>query len=307
MKILVTGGAGFIASNVADAFIAQRHDVAIIDNLSTGLAKNINPNARFYEVDIRDADAVNRVFGEFKPEVIDHHAAQIDVRKSTDDPVFDAQTNILGSLNLLRAAMAHRVKKVIYASSGGATYGEPEYLPADEKHPIRPLCEYGVSKHTVEHYLFTYGVNYGLNYTTLRYANVYGPRQNVHGEAGVIAIFTGRMLAGESAKIFGNGEAVRDYTFVGDVVAANLLALDKGERTAVNIGTGVGTSVNEIFRLLAASTGYTQPAVYEPARLGEIDRVYLDPSLAKEVLGWTPRVPIAEGIQRTVEYVRVHG
>ncbi|HEY3418300.1 MAG TPA: NAD-dependent epimerase/dehydratase family protein [Armatimonadota bacterium] len=306
MRILVTGGAGFIASNVADAFINEGHEVAIVDNLSTGLAENLNPKARFYQVDMRDAEALGKVFAEFQPEAIDHHAAQIDVRKSTDDPVFDAQTNILGSLNLLRLAVKQGVRKIVYASTGGAIYGEPAYLPADEQHPVRPLCEYGISKHTVEHYLYTYGVNFDLHYTVLRYGNVYGPRQNPHGEAGVIAIFTGRMLAGSPVTIFGSGDAVRDYVFVGDVVRANMQALTRADRDIVNIGTGVGTSVNELARLLAEATEYPLTPTHAPERLGEVQTIYLNVAHAAEVLDWRPEVNIADGIRRTVEYQKAY-
>ncbi|MHB9025724.1 MAG: NAD-dependent epimerase/dehydratase family protein [Armatimonadota bacterium] len=306
MRILVTGGAGFIASNVVDAFLGEGHEVAIVDNLSSGLAENINPRARFYQVDLRDAEGLGKAFAEFQPEIIDHHAAQIDVRKSTDDPVFDAQTNILGSLNLLRLALKHGVRKIVYASTGGAIYGEPAYLPADERHPVQPLSEYGISKHTVEHYLYAYGVNYDLHYTILRYGNVYGPRQNPHGEAGVIAIFTGRMLAGSPVTIFGAGAAIRDYVYVGDVVRANLQALTRGDREIVNIGTGVGTSVNELAQLLATATGYSLEPAHAPERLGEVSTIYLDVQHAAQALEWRPEVTIADGIRRTVDYQRAY-
>lgn len=306
MRVLVTGGAGFIGSHVVDALIGEGHQVAILDNLSTGLLVNVNPAAAFVKADIRDVGTVASLFEGFHPQCVMHHAAQIDVCKSTDDPVFDAESNVLGSLNLLRHAVAHDVEKFIYASSGGAVYGEPEYLPADERHPIRPISEYGVSKHAVEHYLHVYGMNYGLNYTVLRYANVYGPRQNVHGEAGVVAIFTGRMLEQQPVTIYGTGEATRDYVYVGDVAQANLLALTRGDRAVVNIGTGVGASVNTLYQLLAAVTDYDIPPSYAPSRVGEIERTYLANDLAAEVLGWHPQVCLAEGIRRTVDFVRVH-
>ncbi len=306
MRILVTGGAGFIGSNVADAFLAAGHEVAVLDNLSTGLAANLSPQARFYQVNLRDHAGVEQVIADFQPQIVDHHAAQIDVRKSTEDPIFDAETNILGSLNLLQSCLRHKIEKVIYASTGGAVYGEPRYLPADEEHPAQPIAEYGISKHTVEHYLTAYGLNYGLNYTILRYANVYGPRQNVHGEAGVIAIFTGRMLQGLPVTIYGTGEAVRDYVFVGDVARANLIALTRGDREIINIATGAGTSVNTLFHLLADATGYPLAPNYAAARVGEIDCTYLDPTRAGKVLDWQPGMSIAAGIARTVDYVRRH-
>ena len=246
MKILVTGGAGFIASHVVDALLEAGHDVAIVDNLSTGRRRNINPRARFYEVDIRSPELA-RVLAEERPEIIDHHAAQMDVRRSIVDPIYDADINVLGSLNVLELARQHGVRKVIYISSGGAVYGEPVYLPCDEDHPIDPLCPYGATKHVVEHYLFMYRQNYGLDYTVLRYGNVYGPRQDPHGEAGVVAIFTGLMLAGRQAIINGNGEQERDFVYVGDCVQANLLALNSGSGEIYNVGCGVGTTVNEIF------------------------------------------------------------
>ncbi|HEY3377069.1 MAG TPA: NAD-dependent epimerase/dehydratase family protein [Armatimonadota bacterium] len=304
MRILVTGGAGFIGSNIVDVFLAAGHEVAVLDNLVTGRAEHLAPAAHFYQGDVRDADTVERVFRDFRPETLNHHAAQIDVRKSTVDPIFDAETNILGSLTVLQAARRHGVAKVLYASSGGAVYGEPEYLPADEAHPIRPICEYGVSKHTVEHYLHVYHVNYGLRYTALRYANVYGPRQNIHGDAGVIALFTGQMLAGEQPHIYGDGEAVRDYLYVGDAARANLCALTQGDGLMVNIGTGVGTSVNALYRLLATATHYAHPPVYVPGRIGEIAGIYLDNRLAAQALGWSPEVNLREGLTRTVAYVR---
>lgn len=307
MRVLVTGGAGFIGTNVVEALRAAGHEAAVLDNLSTGSAANLLDGVPFFQADLRDAAAVDGVLRDFSPEVIAHHAAQIDVRKSTETPAFDAEVNIVGSLHLLQAALRHRVGKVVYASSGGAVYGEPAYLPADERHPVRPICEYGVSKHTVEHYLEVYGINYGLRYTILRYANVYGPRQDVRGEAGVVAVFTGQMLAGATPTIFGSGTAVRDYLYVGDVARANLLALTAGDGQTLNLGTGAGTSVNELFRLLAAATGFAGQPTYAPARVGEIERTWLDATLARDVLGWEPAVPLAEGIARTVAFVRGQG
>jgi len=301
MKILVTGGAGFIGSNVADEFLAGGHQVVIVDDLSTGFRKNIPAEATFYPVDIRDPD-LSKVFEKEKPEIVDHHAAQIDVRKSVVDPMFDAQVNVLGSLNLLQQCVKHQVKKVIYASTGGAVYGEPDYLPADEKHPIRPLCQYGISKHTVEHYLYLYQHNYGLDYTILRYPNVYGPRQDPHGEAGVVAIFTEALFADQRPTIFGDGTHTRDYVFVADIARANFLALESGNGLVLNLGWGREVSVNDIYASLKKHLGIEIEPIYAEERLGEIHRICLNGARAQERLGWQPQVELDEGIRRTVEY-----
>jgi UDP-glucose 4-epimerase len=238
VRILVTGGAGFICSHVADGYIAGGHDVAIIDDLSRGSRDNLNPKARFYLGDVRDAEFVNSVFETEQPQVVNHHAAQMDVRRGVREPLFDASVNILGSLNILQAAVAHGCKRVIYISTGGAAYGEPQRLPVLEDDPINPITPYGISKHTVEHYLFTYRFLYGLNYVVLRYGNVYGPRQSSHGEAGVIAIFCEQMLAGIQPVIYGDGSKTRDYIFVEDVVRANLAAIERGDGEIFNIASG---------------------------------------------------------------------
>jgi UDP-glucose 4-epimerase len=225
MKILVTGGAGFIGSHVVDAYLELGHEVVVVDNLSSGSIENLNPKAKFYKMDIRDSD-IEDLFKNEKPDIVNHHAAQMDVRKSVEDPIYDADVNIIGSLNLLQNCIRYGVKKFIFASTGGAIYGEQDYFPADEEHPTRPLSPYGVAKLTVEKYLYFYKEVHGLNYVVLRYANIYGPRQNPHGEAGVVAIFTSKMLKGEQPVINGDGFQTRDYTFVGDVVRANVLALN---------------------------------------------------------------------------------
>ena len=302
MRILVTGGAGFIGSHVVDRFVADGHEVGVLDNLSTGFEEFVHPKAIFFAVDLRDGGAVDRVLVDFQPEIIDHHAAQIDVRRSVLDPMFDAETNILGSLNLLQSAASHGVRKIVYASTGGALYGEARHLPADENHPINPESPYGVSKHTVEHYIYLYRVLEGINFTILRYPNVYGPRQNPHGEAGVNAIFIGLMSQGKQPVIFGDGEQVRDYLFVEDVCAANALALDKGSGEILNVGWGLGVSVNEIFTTLKKLLDFPGEARHEEKRPGEIEKIYLDASLAKRVLGWEPLVDFEEGLRRTLEW-----
>lgn len=304
MRILVTGGAGFIGSNVVDRFVAEGHEVAVFDDLSSGFREFVNPKARLFVGDLADAAAVEAAIAEFRPEVVDHHAAQIDVRKSVSDPVWDARVNVLGSIGLLQACVKHGVRKVVYASTGGALYGEGRQLPATEDHPVNPEAPYGASKHTVEHYLYIWKLLHGLDYTVLRYPNVYGPRQNPHGEAGVNAIFIGLMLERKRPRIFGDGHAVRDYLYVDDVVEANVMALAKASGEMLNLGTGVGTSVNDIVRELARITGFTEGAIHEPPRPGEVQRIYLDASRAKQVLGWTPKVSFAEGLQRTVEWSR---
>lgn len=304
VRILITGGAGFIASNVADEYIRLGHEVAVMDNLNSGLKKNVNPKAAFYKADISNLNEVTSAINDFKPDVINHHAAQIDVRVSTNEPHLDATINVIGSLNLIDTGVKHGVKKFIYASTGGAVYGEPEYLPVKETHPINPLSQYGISKHTVEHYLYLYKHNYGLDYTALRYPNVYGPRQNPHGEAGVIAIFAKKLLAGERPVIFGDGKQTRDYVFVSDVVQANVLALTKGSGEIINIGSGVETSVIELLHLLIdVSENRVEPIFAEP-RIGEVQAISLDPSKAKEILNWSIEVPLKEGLRRTFKWIQ---
>jgi len=302
MRIIVTGGAGFIGSNVVNRLADLGHEVAVLDNLITGKRGNLDSRADFYEEDITDRDAVEKVFADFKPEVVDHHAAQIDVRKAVDDPVFDASVNVIGGINVVRAALAAGVSKFIYASTGGAIYGNPEVIPCTEEHPIRPISPYGLTKHVLEHYLELYSIIEGLRYTVLRYANVYGPRQDPKGEAGVNAIFTGLMLAGQQPTIFGQGDKTRDYVFVGDVVAANVLALDRADGEIINIGTGIQTSDQEVYDAIAAATGFGEPPNYSPERKGEVRHIALDISKAKRVLGWEPQVSFREGVQMTVEY-----
>jgi UDP-glucose 4-epimerase len=302
MRIVVTGGAGFIGSHVADAYLALGHEVAVLDNLSTGFRRNIPDKAAFYELDILDSEGVARFFKKFQPEIVNHHAAQMDVRVSLVDPEFDARTNILGSLGLILMAVRHQVRKFIYISTGGAIYGEPTSLPVKEDHPVNPECAYGISKHTVEHYLYLYKRLEDLDYTVLRYPNVYGPRQNPKGEAGVNAIFIDQMLEDKVPVIYGDGEQLRDYVYVSDIAEANVSALVRGSGEILNIGSGAGTSVNQIYELLARLLNFPKPPRFSPARPGEIYKVYLDPTKAERVLGWKAKVSFEEGLRRTVEW-----
>jgi UDP-glucose 4-epimerase len=303
-KILVTGGAGFIGSHVVDLFISKGYEVVILDDLSTGRASNLNPQAKFYKMDIRNPE-IREIFAAERPDYISHHAAQMDVRRSVAQPLFDADVNVLGSINLIECAKDFEVKHFVYISTGGAVYGEPERLPCDELHPINPICQYGASKHTVEHYLYMYHYNYGMNYTVLRYPNVYGPRQDPHGEAGVVAIFTGKMLAGEQVTINGDGEQTRDFVFVGDCAYANYLAVTVDHKPGIyNIGWGRPTSVNDIFFTLAKVTGYPHQPQYGPAKLGETRHIYLDAAKANNELGWSPTLTLKEGLEKTVAYFK---
>jgi UDP-glucose 4-epimerase len=304
MRILVTGGAGFIASHIVDAYIAEGHQVAIVDNLSTGKRANINPAAEFHNVDLRDAEAVGKVLSTGKFDIVNHHAAQMDVRRSVADPVYDASVNIIGMLTLLEASVRSGVKRVIFASSGGAIYGEQDLFPAPETHTTRPISPYGVAKLSTEQYLFYYSAVYGLESVALRYANVYGPRQNPEGEAGVIAIFTTRMLQGGEPVINGDGTQTRDYVFVGDVVKANVLALKARGFCVFNVGTGVETDVNEIFRTLKSATGSSCPETHAEAKKGEQKRSVLDARKLSTELGWRPEVTLKDGLKRTVEFFR---
>lgn len=302
MKIIVTGGAGFIASNVADEYINQGHQIATIDNLVTGHTQNLNPKAKFYQADILDLDALKKIFTEFKPDVVNHHAAQISVRESVKEPKFDANTNILGTINILECCKEFKCK-LIYASSGGARYGEPQYLPCDEKHPVKPICPYGISKHSAEHYIELYHTLHGLQYNIIAYANVYGPRQDPQGEAGVVSIFTDRMLQNKECLIFGDGEQTRDFVYVGDVARANVLALNFKNKL-YNIGTGKPTSINQIFHTIKQATGSKTEEKHGPNLPGDIRHVYLSNELAKKELGWEPKIDLTEGILRTIEWAK---
>ncbi len=304
MKILVTGGAGFIGSQIVDAYLALGHQVVILDNFSTGKERNVNPKAKLVRGDIRDGKEVRDLFVEERFDAVNHHAAQMDVRRSVDDPVYDASVNILGVLNLLESCIATGVKKVVFASSGGAMYGEQDTFPAGEDHATRPISPYGVAKLTTERYLFYYKAVHGLDSVSLRYANVYGPRQNPEGEAGVVAIFTSRMLAGEQPVVNGDGKQTRDYVFVGDVVRANVKALSFMGTDAFNVCTAVESDVNTLFRIIRQKTGSKCEEKHGPAKKGEQQRSVLAYGKAQRVLGWIPEIALEEGLARTVEFFR---
>lgn len=307
MRILVTGGAGFIGSNVADLLVENGHEVHVMDNLSTGFRENLNPRAAFLEMDIRSPEAAEAVrTGGF--DILCHHAAQMDVRRSVREPLFDADVNILGTISLLEAARDGGVKRVVYASTGGAVYGEPSSIPVREDHPVNPICHYGISKHTVEHYLFLYRHLYGLDYVVLRYPNVYGPRQNPHGEAGVTAIFSLAYLENRRPRINGDGEQLRDYVHVRDIARANLLAMDIGNHRIsgriFNIGWGRGRSVKELDSLIRRFVGTDLLPEQGPALPEEILKISLDAGLASELLGWKPVISFEDGLSELVEYHR---
>jgi len=301
----VTGGAGFIGSHVVDAYVAAGHQVAVIDNFNTGNAANLNPAAHLHRLDVRDASAVDAAMAAFKPEIVNHHAAQAEVPRSVAEPALDAQINLIGGINLLKASVDQGVKKFIFVSTGGALYGEPDVAPADEDHPVRPLSPYGTSKYCFEQYLGTFRRTYDLAYTVLRYANIYGARQDFQSEEGrVIAIFASRMLAAKPITIDGDGEQSRDMLHVGDVATANLAALDRGEGGTYHVSTGRDVTVNELFRKLALLTEYQQAPEHGPRRKGDVYRIALDNTRARQDLGWEPRIGLEEGLALTVDYFR---
>lgn len=304
MRILLTGGAGFIGSNVLDAYLQAGHEVLVVDNLATGDVANLSPYAEFRRLDIRDP-ALESVFAEFRPEVVNHHAAQASVPLSMADPGEDASVNVLGTVRLLQFAARYGTRKLIFISTGGAIYGDPEVVPCDEQTQVRPLSPYGSAKAAAEVYVGMFGRTFGLDYTILRYGNVYGPRMHFMAQEGlVVAIFARRMLRGEPVTIDWTGEQTRDFIYVGDCAAANLAALERGSRGVYNIGTGRETSINQIFAHLAQLTGYQQPPRRGPAREGDVFRIALDPARAAAELGWRARVDLEEGLRRTVEYFR---
>lgn len=303
MNILITGAAGFIGSHVADRYLELGHRVIIIDNLVTGREENIPARAQFYKMDICD-EKIADVFQKEKPVIVNHHAAQMDVRKSVSDPIYDARVNVLGGLNLLQNCIKFGVQKFIFASTGGAIYGEQDYFPADEQHPLRPLSPYGITKLTTEKYLYFYQHSYGLTYTILRYANVYGPRQNPHGEAGVVAIFSERLLSGKQPIINGDGLQTRDYVYVEDVVEANELVLEKGDNKIYNIGTGIETSVVQLYKYIVSASGIEMSEVYGPAKPGEQKRSLLSSEFIWKDLGWKPTTPLELGIPKTIQFFK---
>lgn len=302
MNILVTGGAGFIASHIVDALIEQGHNVSIIDKLTTGRIENINPKAKFYKIDIRDD--LTQIFEENNFDLINHHAAQIDVRRSVNDPIYDAQVNIIGTLNLLQNAVKFGVQKIMFASTGGAVYGEQDYFPADENHKQQPLSPYGISKLAIEKYLYFYKEVHGLRYTILRYANIYGPRQNPLGEAGVVCIFLDKILAGNQPIINGDGTQTRDYVFVKDVVKANLITLNEEDSEIYNVGTGIETSVNELFNLINEIFDFCIKEVHGPAKPGEQKRSVITSEKLFKKFGWKPSTTLKEGLKQTIDYYK---
>ncbi len=304
MKILVTGGAGFIGSHLVEHLLAAGHEVTALDDLSTGSEANVPAGAALERIDLRDGDAVRRSLAAVAPEVVLHEAGQSDVRVSTREPERDAAVNVIGGIHLLEACVAAKVRKVVYASTGGAVYGNPQRVPVTEDAPVRPISQYGISKHTVEHYLFLYRQLYGLDYTVLRYPNVYGPRQSPRGEAGVISIFARAALRGEPVQIFGDGLQTRDYVYVSDIVAANRAVLaDVGGGEIFNVGTGVGVSVLEIRDGLARVLGREVASLHLPPRPGEVSHIALDGGRFVAATGWSPTVSLVDGIRQTVEYV----
>ena len=310
-NVLVTGGAGFIGSNLVKRLLELGKSVVVVDNLSSGKIENIGPfiekGALFYEHDVTDEEMLKRIFLLHKPKIVFHLAAQASVSKSVREPDFDAKVNIFGSLNLLKLSVEYGVEKFIFSSTGGAIYGDDVETPTPETTCPSPISPYGIAKLSTEKYVGFFGKEKGLRYTCLRYGNVYGPRQDPYGEAGVVAIFTERMLKGEDVTINGDGEYIRDYVYVEDVVEANISAMERGNGEVINIGTGIGTSVNELFGILRDITGYEKDPIYGPPRPGDLRRSVLDWRRAKEVLNWEPKVSLREGLERTVEWFRRRG
>lgn len=303
MRVIVTGGAGFIGSHIVDAYVGAGHDVLVVDSLwehGGGRRANVRNGVSLVHMDIRD-EAINRVFSDFKPDVINHHAAQHSVAISARDPIYDAQVNVVGLLNVLEAAIRSGAGKVLFASSG-ASFGDPERLPIDDDTPQRPTSPYGITKMVAEHYLRFYKKNKGLDFTALRYGNVYGPRQDPNGEAGVIAIFSARFIAREGVRIDWDGEQTRDYVYVADVARANLAALERGSGECYVIGTGTPTSVNQIYRALVDISGFEAPIERAPQRAGDARAAQFDSSRARRDLDWAPETPLADGIGATYEY-----
>lgn len=304
MKVLVTGGAGFIASHIVDALLDAGHSVAVVDDLSAGSKEHVNLAASFYQVDITDGDALKAVFASEKPDLVNHHAAQTSVRHSMSDPTHDASVNVLGSINVLQQCVDHGVGRIVFSSTC-AVYSEPETIPMSEKHPVRPQSAYGMAKHAVEDYMRYYSDVYGIRYKVFRYGNVFGPRQSPSGEAGVVAIFTGQLLTGVTPTIFGDGTKTRDYVYVGDVVSANLVAMgDVGDNDVYNLAGGAEVTDFEIFDAVRTATGVHVEPMYADKRPGEADRVSLDCAKARRVFKWSQSVGLDEGVGYVVEHYR---
>ena len=305
MKVLVTGGAGFIGSHVVDIFIENGYDVSVVDNLSTGHRKNVNPKAIFYEVDLADSEALAEVFEKEKPDYVLHIGGQVNVRKSVNDPVGDLKTNILGTLNIVECCRRFAVKKMVYASSSGVVYGEPKKIPVSENDPLNPICPYGASKLSAEFYIKVYAFLYNLDYVILRYSNVYGPRQDPDGEAGVMCIFADKMLKGKEVVIFGDGTQTRDFVYVWDVARANLMAVEKESSSKIfNLGTGTQITINKVYEELSRIIKKPHKKRNDPPIQGEIKNIYSDISLIKKELGWKPEMGLAEGLAKTVEFIK---
>lgn len=303
MKVLVTGGAGFIGSHVCDRLAASGHELVVVDDLSTGHVEQVHPRARFYQLEL-DSPWLDELFRIERPQAVVHQAAQASVSRSVEDPVFDARVNVLGTLALLQASVRQGVERFLFASTGGALYGEADLIPTPEDSPARPVSPYGAAKLAAEGYLRTFHDLYGLSYAALRYANVYGPRQDPHGEAGVVAIFTRRLLAGERAVITGDGRQTRDFVYVEDVADANARALGSTQSGAFNVGTGLETDVNAIFDTLKALTGSAQPPQHGPGRPGEQRRSAIDARRIGEGMGWQARTGLPDGLEATVRFFR---
>ena len=304
MRILVTGGAGFIGSHVAEAYLRAGHEVAVVDNLSTGKRENLPPGCVLHQLDLLEQPRLEALFKDFRPEVVSHHAAQVDVRLSWEDPVLDARTNVLGSLALLRQMVRWETPKLIFSSSGGAVYGEPAKLPVTEDHTVRPLSNYGVSKYAIELYIRSFQASANLRAVILRYPNVYGPRQDPAGEAGVVAVFSRLLLQGERPRIFGDGTKTRDYLYIEDVIEANLLALQASDDGVYNLGWGRQVTDWEVFQAVRDAVGANVDPVFEQKRPGEIDHICLDATRARTHLGWSPKLEFSDGVARTVAYWR---
>lgn len=302
-KVLVTGGAGFIGSHLVNGLLDNGYSVAVVDDLSSGQLRNLDHRATFYHAPIND-QRVKQIIQREGPEIIFHLAAQSSVRQSTLDPVADADSNVLGTIRLLDAAASEGVEKIVFSSTGGAIYGNPDTVPCNEDTPVNPLTPYALSKYVSELYLELFYRTYGLQYTILRYANVYGPGQDPNGEAGVIAIFAGLMLRGRSPNIYGDGEQERDFVYVSDIVEANLAAMYRGDGRIYNIGAGEPVTINRIYSLLQECTEFRQEPVYRPRRAGDVLKIALDYSRATGELGWEPKTPLEEGLRHSVDYVR---